>query len=45
VFDGVYVTGDVTPEYLQALEANRNDVAKTAHGSFSENVIDLYNSA
>jgi amidophosphoribosyltransferase len=45
VFDGVYVTGDVTPEYLQALEANRNDVAKTAYGSFSENVIDLYNSA
>ena len=45
VFDGVYVTGDVTPEYLQTLEANRNDVAKTAYGSFSENVIDLYNSA
>ncbi len=45
VFDGHYVTGDVTPEYLQALEANRNDVAKTAYGSFSENVIDLYNSA
>lgn len=45
VFDGHYVTGDVTPEYLQALEANRNDIAKTAYGSFSENVIDLYNSA
>jgi amidophosphoribosyltransferase len=45
VFDGVYVTGDVTPEYLQALEANRNDVAKTAFNPFSESVIDLYNSA
>jgi amidophosphoribosyltransferase len=45
VFDGFYVTGDVTPEYLQALEANRNDIAKSAYGSFSENVIDLYNSA
>ncbi len=28
VFDGVYVTGDVTEKYLAGLEARRNDVAK-----------------
>jgi amidophosphoribosyltransferase len=29
-FSGEYVTGDVTPEYLAALEARRNDAAKQA---------------
>jgi len=29
VFNGEYVTGDVTPEYLANLEAQRNDSAKT----------------
>jgi amidophosphoribosyltransferase len=28
-FDGVYVTGDVTPEYLRHIEHARNDAAKT----------------
>lgn len=28
VFDGVYVTGDVSPDYLANLEARRNDAAK-----------------
>ncbi|HWK54615.1 MAG TPA: amidophosphoribosyltransferase [Hyphomicrobiales bacterium] len=28
VFDGRYVTGDVSPEYLARLEARRNDTAK-----------------
>ena len=28
VFDGVYVTGDITEEYLQQLERQRNDAAK-----------------
>ena len=28
-FSGEYVTGDVTPEYLQALEARRSDKAKS----------------
>lgn len=28
-FDGVYVTGDVTEDYLNALRRNRNDLAKT----------------
>ncbi len=44
VFDGVYITGDVTPEYLQALEAHRNDTAKTKAHEFSESILDLYNS-
>ena len=26
-FDGQYITGDVTPEYLDGLEAGRNDTA------------------
>ena len=29
-FSGEYVTGDVTPEYLDELEARRNDAAKQA---------------
>jgi amidophosphoribosyltransferase len=28
VFDGIYVTGDITEEYLQQLERQRNDAAK-----------------
>jgi amidophosphoribosyltransferase len=28
VFDGIYVTGDVTEEYLATLEQQRNDAAK-----------------
>jgi amidophosphoribosyltransferase len=28
VFDGVYVTGDITEEYLDTLERQRNDAAK-----------------
>jgi amidophosphoribosyltransferase len=28
VFDGVYVTGDITEEYLNTLERQRNDAAK-----------------
>ncbi|TCT19797.1 amidophosphoribosyltransferase [Thiobaca trueperi] len=44
VFDGHYVTGDVTPEYLQALEARRNDSAKESRFPCSESAIDLYNS-
>ncbi|NEV62364.1 amidophosphoribosyltransferase [Thiorhodococcus minor] len=44
VFDGDYVTGDVTPEYLQALEARRNDCAKQGQKYADEAAIDLYNS-
>ena len=28
IFDGVYVTGDITEEYLNTLEQQRNDTAK-----------------
>ncbi len=41
VFDGVYVTGDVTPDYLQALEAQRNDAAKRAADPVDEPAIGL----
>ena len=44
VFDGDYVTGDVTPEYLRQLEAVRNDSAKEQQERLNETVIDLYNS-
>jgi len=44
VFDGFYVTGDVTPEYLAALEARRNDGAKEQRAASSESAIDLHNS-
>ncbi|MBK1717920.1 amidophosphoribosyltransferase [Thiocystis violacea] len=44
VFDGKYVTGDVTPEYLRALEANRNDGAKADQSFYKESAIDLHNS-
>jgi amidophosphoribosyltransferase len=43
VFDGKYVTGDVTEEYLQALEMQRNDSAKEGGGSGAGNVIELHN--
>ena len=45
VFDGDYVTGDVSPDYLQYLEAQRNDSAKGERARHSETVIDLHNSA
>ena len=41
-FDGKYVTGDVSLEYLAELEDSRNDDAKKAKG-FSEETIDLHN--
>ncbi len=44
VFDGEYVTGDVTPEYLKRLEEARNDTAKQERDGLSETVIELYNS-
>ena len=33
VFNGEYVTGDVTPEYLERLECQRNDSARNAQES------------
>ncbi len=44
VFDGKYVTGDVTPSYLQHLEWLRSDDAKEQRRSDDE-VIEIHNSA
>jgi len=44
VFDGNYVTGDVTTDYLDRLEADRNDDAKSSRqGQRPANVIGLHN--
>jgi amidophosphoribosyltransferase len=44
VFNGDYVTGDITPEYLARLEADRNDDAKTTRDEIrAANVIGLHN--
>ncbi len=37
-FDGVYVTGDVDKEYLDRLERNRNDAARTSRRTVSHGV-------
>ncbi|MES9901199.1 MAG: amidophosphoribosyltransferase [Sedimenticola sp.] len=42
VFDKNYVTGDVTDDYLQGLESNRNDGAKSSRENSSA-AIDLHN--
>jgi len=39
-FDGVYITGDVTPEYLEKIESSRNDGESQSEGS-SESQLDL----
>ncbi|MEY6433561.1 amidophosphoribosyltransferase [Thioalkalicoccus limnaeus] len=43
VFDGDYVTGDVTHEYLQHLALHRNDGAKEAKSFRGDGVIGLHN--
>lgn len=44
VFNGEYVTGDITPDYLDRLEADRNDGAKsTREVQPQANVIGLHN--
>lgn len=46
VFDGEYVTGDITESYLKHLESLRNDIAKNDTGEKDEDaVIELYNTA
>ena len=45
VFDGIYVTGDVTPDYLNDLERVRNDHAKQQRSRRDETIIELYNTA
>ncbi|KAJ2404880.1 amidophosphoribosyltransferase [Coemansia sp. RSA 2526] len=43
VFDGKYVTGDVTPEYLEKLEERRADCSKLKADSADNEVIGLHN--
>ncbi len=43
VFNGEYVTGDITPEYLARLEAGRSDGAKMAREREENANIDLHN--
>ncbi len=43
VFDGRYITGDVTREYLARLEARRNDAAKARQGDDQDEALDLHN--
>ncbi len=43
VFDGQYVTGDVSPQYLEQLELIRNDSAKQGENSGADVVIGLHN--
>jgi amidophosphoribosyltransferase len=45
VFSGSYVTGDVTPEYLQGVQNRRNDAAMEQKRKADNTVIELYNSA
>ncbi len=45
VFDGVYVTGDVTSEYLDALERARSDQAKESRSLGNGTVMELHNNA
>ncbi len=43
VFDGHYVTGDISPRYLHQLELLRNDNAKQKREEENNAVIDLHN--
>ena len=45
VFNGVYPTGDVTPEYLLSVQQRRSDGAKEKRNQENNTIIDLYNSA
>jgi amidophosphoribosyltransferase len=40
-FSGVYITGDVTPEYLAGVEANRNDVELMRRSLVATSQLDL----
>jgi amidophosphoribosyltransferase len=45
VFNGDYITGDVTPEYLQHLETCRNDAAKEEREQRENAVIEMHNNS
>jgi amidophosphoribosyltransferase len=40
-FSGLYITGDVTPEYLAGVEANRNDVELGRRSTVATTQLDL----
>ena len=44
-FNGEYITGDIDQEYLDTLEKQRNDAAKTPNDNSNEGGIDLHNDA
>jgi amidophosphoribosyltransferase len=43
VFNGEYVTGDVTPDYLGLLERQRSDSAKESRDAAADSVIEMHN--
>jgi amidophosphoribosyltransferase len=45
VFNGEYVTGDVSKPYLEQLELLRNDGAKSQSESADRSILDLHNDA
>jgi amidophosphoribosyltransferase len=45
VFNGDYITGDVTPQYLQNLETSRNDAAKEEREQLENAVIEMHNNS
>ncbi|WP_455203162.1 amidophosphoribosyltransferase [Kaarinaea lacus] len=45
VFNGKYVTADITPEYLQNVQDRRNDSAMEEKRNKDNTIIELYNSA
>lgn len=45
VFDGEYITGDVTQDYLNFIEEQRNDSARTKQQEGESAVIELHNTA
>lgn len=42
-FDGDYITGDITESYLDALDASRNDDAKSDKNTSNDEVLDIHN--
>ena len=45
VFTGEYITGDISSDYLKALQSMRSDAAKKDRRDSDEEVIDLHNTA
>jgi amidophosphoribosyltransferase len=45
VFDGEYVTGDVTQDYLKFIEEQRNDGVRSKQQENESAVIELHNTA